>query len=276
MTASSQPSVIVIPGAWHLASCLDPFIETLQAAGFPAEGVTLRSVGDADSGISDDEVLIRSRIESRIHAGEDVIVIAHSYAGLPMSAAIAGLAKRNRASRGEKGGVLGVVYLTAFVPLDGESVVGLLGDLLWWMEEDVSFAFLVFILLHLYLHLLAKTEARVIKVKENSPAEVFFNDCSPEQIAAVSSALEPHSKKSLASPITTIGWRDSAYDGCRAYIRCLQDKALSIERQDAFVERSGVQWVVKTLDASHSPFISMPQALTVAVQEIARDFRAAV
>ncbi|KAK7229918.1 hypothetical protein V2G26_002088 [Clonostachys chloroleuca] len=256
MAASTQPSVIVIPGAWHLASCLDPFIETLKAAGFPAEGLTLRSVGDADSGISDDEVLIRSRIESRIHAGEDVIVIAHSYAGLPMSAATAGLAKRSRASRGEKGGVLGVVYLAAFVPLDGESVVGLLGDLLWWMEED--------------------TEARVIKVKANSPAEVFFNDCSPEQIAAVSSALKPHSKKSLASPITTIGWRDSAYDGCRAYIRCSQDKALSIERQDAFVERSGVQWVVKTLDASHSPFISMPQALTVAVQEIARDFRAAV
>ncbi|CAG9974910.1 unnamed protein product [Clonostachys byssicola] len=276
MTANTQPSIIVIPGAWHLASCLDPFIETLQAAGFPAEGVTLRSVGDADADISDDEALLRSRIESRIHAGEDVIVIAHSYAGLPMSAAIDGLSKRNRASRGEKGGVLGVVYLAAFVPFDGESVFGLLGNPLWWMEDDVSFALLVFTPLHLYSPLLAKTEARVIKVKANAPPEAFFHDCSPKQIAVVSGALKPHSKKSLTSPITTIGWRDSAYDGCRAYIRCSQDKALLIEVQDMFVERSGVQWVVKTLDSSHSPFISMPRELTVAVQEIARDFRAAV
>lgn len=76
--------------------------------------------------------------------------------------------------------------------------------------------------------------------------------------------------------VSAIGWRDSAYNGCRAYIRCLDDKALLPNLQDFFVERSKVSWIVKDLDASHSPFMSIPDQLTGVVKEIVAGFKSAM
>ncbi|KAK7432104.1 hypothetical protein QQZ08_001394 [Neonectria magnoliae] len=255
MTKATQPTIIVIPGAWHRVSCMNLFIRSLQAAGFPAEGITLLGVGHADISVADDETFIRSKIEPYIQAGKDVILIVHSYAGFPATAAISGFDSKGRRARGESGGVLGIAYLAAFVPLEGESVLSLLeNSLLWWMKDN--------------------PESRVIET--HSQADVFYNDCSPDQIAAVTATIEAHATKSLTTPAASIGWRDGAYDGRRAYIRCLRDKALLLEKQDAFIERSGVEWIVKTLDASHSPFLSIPQELTRVVEELVNEFASTV
>ncbi len=71
-----------------------------------------------------------------------------------------------------------------------------------------------------------------------------------------------------------IGWRDGGYDGRRAYIRCLQDRALLPAVQDLFINRSGVSWVVKDLDTSHSPFMSAPDDLVKVTEEIFAEFYA--
>lgn len=102
--------------------------------------------------------------------------------------------------------------------------------------------------------------------------ETFFNDCPPELAKRVTATLKPHSERAIKTAPSAIGWQDKAYDGRRAYIRCLQDKALPIEIQDSFIARSGVEWVVKTLDCSHSPFLSMPDELTAEVAEIVGEF----
>lgn len=70
-------------------------------------------------------------------------------------------------------------------------------------------------------------------------------------------------------------WKDDGYNGRRAYVRCLQDIAIPIAVQDHFVERSGVDWIVKTLDASHSPFLSMPDVVAADVGDIVGRFAAA-
>ncbi|KAM0418660.1 hypothetical protein ACHAPT_012463 [Fusarium lateritium] len=139
MSHSGKPTIIVVPGAWHPASCVDAFIQSLQAAGFPAKGVTLRSVGHADVSVSDDETYLRSVMEPRIEEGEDVVLIVHSYAGFPGTAAIAGLDKRGRRARGEAGGVLGIIYLASFIPREKDTIRSLLGNkLLWWMKDNAS------------------------------------------------------------------------------------------------------------------------------------------
>lgn len=82
----------------------------------------------------------------------------------------------------------------------------------------------------------------------------------------------PHSELALKTGPSAIGWNDKAYDGRCAYIRCLQDKALPIGIQDHLIARSEVEWVVKSLDSSHSPFLSMPGELTRVLEEIVEEF----
>lgn len=136
---SANVSVIIFPGAWHPASCMSSFVSSLRSIGLPAEAYTLRSVGDASAGVADDVDYMRSIMNPLIDAGNDVVVVSHSYAGFPTTSAISGMDKRGREARGEKGGVLGVIYLASFVPQDGDSLYGVLGNQ-WppWIKEDVG------------------------------------------------------------------------------------------------------------------------------------------
>lgn len=122
-----KPTIIAFSGAFHPASCLDPFLLRLRAAGFPAEGYSLRTVGNPQAVVDDDSEYMRSVIIPHLDQDEDVVFVAHSFAGFAASAAIAGLSRKTRAGRGQRGGILGVVYLSAFVPAEGVSAFGMLG-----------------------------------------------------------------------------------------------------------------------------------------------------
>lgn len=71
---------------------------------------------------------------------------------------------------------------------------------------------------------------------------------------------------------SSIGWKDNAYDGHRAYIRTLQDNCLTIKYQNELLARSGVEWLVKSVDASHSAFFSRTDEVVGLVAELAGEF----
>lgn len=52
--------------------------------------------------------------------GKDVVVLMHSYGGVPGSAALEGLGKTARVEKGEKGGVARLVYVCSFALREGE------------------------------------------------------------------------------------------------------------------------------------------------------------
>lgn len=85
----------------------------------------------------------------------------------------------------------------------------------------------------------------------------------------MSSTLQPHSIKALNTTVDVLGWKE--YEGRRGYIRCLQDQAIPLVGQDHLLGRSG-EWNIKTMDASHSPFLSQPEQLTKNVAEIIAAF----
>jgi hypothetical protein len=67
----------------------------------------------------------------------------------------------------------------------------------------------------------------------------------------------------MYSKITYAGWRDIP----STYLYCLQDQAIPIEAQRGMVAESGVQFRTETFDASHSPFLSMPDKVAAAVRK---------
>lgn len=119
--STPQPHVLIIPGAWHRASTMASFADALEAAGFPATVVATRSVGTRDVTIQDDEAQAKALLQPLLDDGKDVIVLGHSYGGFVITGLIAGLDKRGREALGLGGGILGVIYLSAFIPIEAET-----------------------------------------------------------------------------------------------------------------------------------------------------------
>lgn len=138
--STPQPHVLIIPGAWHPASSMASFAKALEAAGFPATVVPTRSVGNRDVTIQDDEAQAKALLQPLFDKGKDVIVLGHSYGGFVITGLIAGLDKRSREAQGLRGGILGAIYLSAFVPVEGETTFIAAGgnDCSFASADDVS------------------------------------------------------------------------------------------------------------------------------------------
>jgi pimeloyl-ACP methyl ester carboxylesterase len=149
------------------------------------------------------------------------VVLGHSYGGVVISEGAAGAPN-----------VAGLVYLCAFMLDVGESLLGTLqGQIPPWIAVD---------------------EAAGTSIP-TTPLEVFYNDCSEEDAAAAAARLKPQSLAAFTSEQTAAAWRDVP----SMYIVCERDNAIPVAAQDAM---SGRATVVERMDASHSPFMSQPEA----------------
>ena len=135
----SKPVFVLVPGAFHLEGCLDPLAKHINEAGYKTKTTTLKSVGNADKTLTDDIAHLRDDVLLPLVESEDVVLVIHSYAGFPGSAAIKGLGKKDRQAKGLKGGILGVIYMCAFIPKEGDHLKGMIGGQ-WapWQVPDVS------------------------------------------------------------------------------------------------------------------------------------------
>lgn len=167
-TTTNIPTIVFIPGAWHHASCYDRVRAVLaspvspvsfpddgderkktiaqsQPLVFPTAAVQLPSVAAEppdNATFAGDVAAARSVIEPLVERDQRVVVLAHSYGGIVASEAVGGLGAPERRKRGEKGGggVVMVVYLSAFVPKKGESFIDVLnngGHSADWKQVDV-------------------------------------------------------------------------------------------------------------------------------------------
>lgn len=123
----AQPNVLIfiVPGTWHPASAYEPFASKLRRAGYAAEIASLPTFNPkvVDTDCATDTEALRRLLSNLVQAeGRDVVVFAHSYGGMPAGGAAYGLGKSSRARRSEKGGVIGLVYMSAFIIAEGISL----------------------------------------------------------------------------------------------------------------------------------------------------------
>lgn len=105
------------------------------------------------------------------------------------------------------------------------------------------------------------------------PIPWFYGDVDPDLAAAVAASIEPHSMKALKDVLGPVGWSECAFKGRRGYTRCTLDVAVPIEAQDGMIAGGG--WVVRTVEASHSPFWSKPKELAEVVDGMVLKFSSA-
>ena len=142
MAFPSKTTIILVPGAWHSPSHYTTLLTLLQRAGYPTSSSRLPSVGSAtpltataaqDASFIRDEILL-----PLLASGTEVLLVLHSYGGLPGAAAAKRLSKAERKKEGNKGGIVGLVFITALVAREGNSLEWMVGGKLDdWVDADV-------------------------------------------------------------------------------------------------------------------------------------------
>jgi pimeloyl-ACP methyl ester carboxylesterase len=161
-------------------------------------------------------------------SSEPTVVVAHSYGGIPTTVATAGSAE-----------VQHLVYVCAFMLDQDESLLGALDHVVPpWIGVDEP--------------------AGVSRVLD--PMAAFYLDVDPEQAESAVARLRTQTLASFADPITAAGWHDID----STYILCTEDRAIPYAAQQAMSARAGT---VRTMESSHSPFLSQPRELVALLDE---------
>ena len=231
----SMSTFVLVHGAWHGAWCWYRVVPLLEAAGHrvmapdlpghgidrtPIAGVTMAAYADRICAVLD-------------QAGEAAILVGHSMGGAIVSEAAALRPQRVRVA----------VYLAAFLLGDGESVLqrassdseGLVMPNLKFAEDE-SYA----------------------TIAPDRVREIFYADCPDEDVALARSLLVPQALEPVGAPIHTR--RAGSADVPRAYIECLQDRAIPPALQRSMQAAQPCR-ASRSMNTSHSPFFSAPREL---------------
>jgi pimeloyl-ACP methyl ester carboxylesterase len=139
----SKPQLVLIPGAWHTPEAFSIIIPKLESHGYTVHTRQLPAVDpspvDPPTDLTKDVAAVRELVNKAIGDGNDVVVVAHSWAGLVAGCALTGVGKREREAKGEKGGVVRTAYISSFLAPIGVGLMDALqGNIPDWWYVDVS------------------------------------------------------------------------------------------------------------------------------------------
>ena len=137
-------TVVLVPGAFHVDSAMDILGAQLQQRGYNTRTWGLKTVNKPNVSVGEDATLLADGIlKPLLEQGKDIVLYLHSYAGFPGSAAIAGLSKVERSAAGLQGGIIGLIFQSAFVPKVGDTLLKMIGgNYAPWQAPDVSHTYL--------------------------------------------------------------------------------------------------------------------------------------
>lgn len=200
----SKPTILLVPGAWHAPSGFSPLTKYLTQHGYTVEGISLASVGSSppQPNFDADVNVIASTISKHADSGSDVILLFHSYGGVPGTSACKGLLKSDRSTTGKQGGVVHLIYCCAFAVDEGVCLMdGLGGQPPSWFDFAAD----------------EKT------LMPKTPVETFYNDIDDKKVLdELVASLKPQSYGAFWSQCSYAAWRDVA----STYVVCERDEAL--------------------------------------------------
>jgi hypothetical protein len=139
---ATKPTLLIVPASFSPPHLYDIVVDKLKALGYEAHIVATPSVGRKEVAptMLDDAAVIQTHLKQLADQGKDIVLIAHSYGGIPASESVKGYSKEARAKEGKKGGVVRILYTTCLVPREGQSALDLRGSapLLDFIKIDVS------------------------------------------------------------------------------------------------------------------------------------------
>lgn len=232
---------VLVHGAWHgawawykTAAQLEKRGHTVTTVNLPAHGidrtppesVTLQDYVDAV-------------IDAIDEAGEPVILVGHSLAGIVISSVA-----EQRPESVEK-----LVYLSALLLPDGFSVFDLIA-----MAPDAPMVAQMI------------PEGNTLDINRDAAIDIFYNLSPPAEIKLAESLLV---KDPLLPMVTPLSLSDEGFGSVpRYYIATTEDNAIPPDIQQYMYTLQPCEDVY-TIDSDHSPFFSRPSRLTGILLRIA-------
>jgi pimeloyl-ACP methyl ester carboxylesterase len=264
----NKPTVVIVPGSWQLPIVWDEFRSVLEGAGHEAHHVALPSIGGTTlplTGLPEDVAAVRDVLNPLVAQGKEIVLLCHSSGGIVGSNAVEGFDVAARQAAGEQGGVVRIVYLAAFMLPQGQSLIGLLGGqpLPWMVIGVSSIPFPPHVQLDPGL-LTPSQEDRV----SGDPAlfpEVGFNDLPAEEQTRWAQEATYTSLALFTAPSAYEPWANGIPG---AFIFTTLDNALPYPLQQGMAAQLGPDFRNATLESGHCPFLSMPQQLLAALEQV--------
>jgi Alpha/beta hydrolase family len=119
-----KPTILIVPGGFTLPELYSDVITHVASEGYSVQALHLPSVGyktNVPGTMQDDAAFIASEISKHANEGKDVVLIAHSYGGLPATESTKGLSKVDRQRQGNSGGLVRLAYISCIILPVGES-----------------------------------------------------------------------------------------------------------------------------------------------------------
>ena len=140
----SALTAVLVPGVFHVSSAMDILGAQLQKKGYNTRTWGLKTVNKPNISVDDDSMLLaKGVLKPLTEQGKDIVLYLHSYAGFPGSSAIAGFSKAERSAAGLQGGIIGLIFQSAFVPKVGDTLLQLIGgNYVLWKNIDVSHSYM--------------------------------------------------------------------------------------------------------------------------------------
>lgn len=233
---------LLIHGAFHGAWCWHKAIPELEKRGHRAKAIDLPGQGNDQTPLKDVtlDTMAARIVETLAGFSEPAVLVGHSLGGMSISAAAEKAPERIRA----------LVYLTAFLPRDGEALLEI---------EDRNPDPVV------PKNIIFDDDQIGGTIMLDKVKDIFYHDCSDADVAFARERLRPQALAPLATPVHLTPERFGRIP--RVYVECTDDRALSIAIQRDMIGKSPPV-DVRSLHASHSPFFSMPDSLATALSDL--------
>ncbi|QSS53312.1 hypothetical protein I7I53_00531 [Histoplasma capsulatum var. duboisii H88] len=250
----AKPTVVFVPGGFHTPAIFDPVLPFLHAAGYPTASVYLPSVG-VSPGIPDlspDVEAVNLVVGGLVGLGREVLLVAHSYGGVPSSEGLQGLSKQERQAQGLAGGVVSMLFVSAHLPQKGKSAIESMNDCSPEEKESPS------------IIKTAPSEDPTALLPEN-PIEAFYHDLDPAVAKYYASLLRRQSVGPFLSQITHESYRQIP----TSCLLLSNDRAVSLARQKRVAKNAGIQQLLGPINCGHSPFLSHPEEVSKFIRQVA-------
>src|SRR5215813_7562590 len=236
---------VLVHGAFAGAWIWGPLMDRLKAAGHSAEAFDLPGLGDDQTPVSEVtlDVCAARLCDVLAASSEPAIVAGNSMGGV--------IATQGAARCPER--VAALVYVAAFVPKDGQSLLDLT-KLPEGADDQVQ------------ANIVIEGEPPVAIMPAKASRQALYGSCT-EAIAAW--AIAKQRPQPVAPFVTPVSIPAGALDGIpRYYVACLRDRAIPLVLQRRMIREADCADVVE-LDTDHSPQLSKTEELAEALERFA-------
>jgi pimeloyl-ACP methyl ester carboxylesterase len=242
-----MPRILLVHGAFGRAACWDRVVPGLRTAGHSAEAIDLPGAGDDPTPVA--EITLdryAQRVCKALSEGPPAILVGHSMGGMVITQAAA--RSPDRIER--------LVYVAAFVPEDGQSLI----DITHLPEATGD---------QVQANLVVEGDPPVATMAPEAMREGLCHCADDEQAAWAASIRGRQAVAPFTHPVALGGPDADAFAELpRAYVMCLQDRAIKPALQRRMLEAAGCDPVIE-IDTDHSVWASRPDELAAALNRIA-------